>query len=103
VQLTVDGLLDPKVAYRAVGDDGRRSCKGTTRALNIRLTVLPFGTESADFDFLGLTSDIAIYLEPQSRLPLRIEGRAKVIGRVTTNLKEARLKGNVRCPGLTAT
>lgn len=100
VQLNVDGLLDAKVTYRAVGDDGRRSCKGTTRALNIRLKVLPFGAESTDFDFLGLKSDIAIYLEPQSRLPLRIEGRAAVIGRVTTNLKEARLKGNVRCPGL---
>jgi hypothetical protein len=103
VRLTVDGLLDAKVAYRAVGDDGRRSCKGTTRALNIRLTVLPFGTESTDFDFLGLKSDIAIYLEPQSRLPLRIEGRAAVIGRVITNLQEARLKGNVRCPGLPGT
>ncbi len=103
VRLTVDGLVDARVAYRAVGDDGRRSCKGATRALNIRLTVLPFGTEPTDFDFLGLKSDIFIRLEPQSRLPIRVEGRAAVIGRVTTNLKEARLKGNVRCPGLAGT
>lgn len=102
VRLTVDRLLDTRVAYRAVGDDGRRSCKGSTRALAIRLTVLPFGSESTDFEFLGLKSDIVVAIEPQSRLPLRVEGRASVVGRVTTNLQEARLIGTLRCPGLPA-
>ena len=101
LRLTVDGLQDARVAYRATGDDGRRSCRGSTRAISIRLTVLPFGADATDFDFLGLKSDIVVSMEPESRLPLRVEGRASVIGRVTTNLQEARLIGNVRCPGLT--
>lgn len=100
VRLTVDGLHDAPVAYRATGDDGSRSCRGSARALRIRLTVLPFGTGKVDFDFLGLKSDIVVYIEPQSRLPLRIEGRAAIIGRVDVTLQEARLKGGVRCPGL---
>lgn len=100
VRLAVDGLLDAPVAYRATGDDGSRSCRGSARTLRIRLTVLPFGTDKVDFDFLGLKSDIVVYMEPQSRLPLRIEGRAAIIGRVTSTLQNARLKGGVRCPGL---
>lgn len=101
VRLAVDGLVDARVAYRATGDDGSRSCTGSVQALRIRLTVLPFGTATPDFDFLGLKSDIVVYIEPQSRLPLRIEGRASVIGRVTSTLQDSRLKGGVRCPGPT--
>jgi hypothetical protein len=98
VRLTVDGLHEARVAYRAIGDDGSRSCRGSAEALRIRLTVLPYGTARPDFDFLGLKSDIVVYVEPQSRLPLQIEGRAAIIGRVTSTLQEARLKGDVRCP-----
>jgi|CXWL01.1.fsa_nt_gi hypothetical protein len=98
VRLTVDGLHEARVAYRAKGDDGSRSCRGSVEALRVRLTVLPFGTAKPDFDFLGLKSDIVVYIEPQSRLPLQIEGRA-AIGRVTSTLQEARLKGGVHCPG----
>jgi len=100
VRLAVDGLVDAQVAYRATGDDGSRSCRGSARALRIRLTVLPYGTDKVDFDFLGLKSDIVVYLEPRSRLLLRIEGRAAIVGRVTSTLQNARLKGGVSCPGL---
>ena len=100
VRLTVDGLRKARVAYQATGDDGTRSCRGTAEALRIHLTVLPFGTAKPDFDFLGLKSAIVVYLEPQSRLPIQIEGDAAIIGRVTSTLQKARLKGGVRCPGL---
>jgi len=100
VVLTVDRLVDTRVAYRATGHDGTRSCRGSSRALRIRLAVLPFGEAPPDFDFLGLKSDIFVLVEPDSRLVLRIEGKAAVIGRVSSNLKEARLDGPVRCPGV---
>lgn len=100
VRLTVDGLQDAPVDYRATGDDGRRSCRGSVRALRIRLTVLPAGPGTVDFDFLGLKSDIVVSIEPKSRLPLRIEGQASIVGKVTSTLQNVRLKGGVSCPGL---
>jgi hypothetical protein len=100
VVLTADRLVDTRVAYQATGADGTRSCRGSVRALRIRLTVLPFGEGPPDFDFLGLKSDIFVLVEPDSRLVLRIEGKAAVIGGVSSALKKARLDGPVRCPGV---
>jgi hypothetical protein len=100
VRLAVDDLTDAPVDYRATGDDGKRSCRGSVRALRIRLTVLPRGPGKVDFDFLGLKSDIVVYVEPESRLPLRIEGQAAIVGKVISTLQNARLKGGVSCPGL---
>ncbi|MBL8200880.1 MAG: hypothetical protein JNK40_07900 [Chromatiales bacterium] len=98
VTLKVDGEVNTPVAYRATGSDGARVCRGSARALRLRLSVLPLGPATPDFDFLGLKSDIAVLLEPELRVPLRIEGRAAVVGRVTSTVKEVRLKAGASCP-----
>ena len=100
VVLSVDGTRDTRVAYEATGDDGTSSCRGSVRALRVRLAVLPFGEAPPDFDFLGLKSDIVVLVEPESRLPLRIEGKASIVGKVTSTLKKARLRGGKGCPDL---
>lgn len=100
VGLAVDRQDRITVNYRAEGTEGVRTCKGPAPALRIRLTVRPYGAGKTDFDFLGLKSDIVVYVEPSSRLPLRIEGQAAIVGKVTSNLKRARLQGGTRCPGM---
>jgi hypothetical protein len=98
VLLMVDREASTPVAYRATGTDGTLQCRGPARALRVVLKVLPLASGAADFDFLGLKSDIAVLVEPGMRLPLRIEGRAAVIGQVTSSLRAVRLKAAAACP-----
>lgn len=100
VGLTVDRLSDIPVSYRVTGPKTARTCKGTARALQIRLTVDPYRSDQADFEFLGLKSDIFVLVEPESRLILKIEGQAAVIGHVTSTLAAAQLPSAAGCPGI---
>lgn len=103
VELVVDRLVDTEVSFRATSSTGGRQCKGTARALRIQLTVKPFGSSEADFEFLGLKSAIAVLVEPESRLIFRVEGEAAIIGRVVANLQAAQLPAGTGCPGIIAT
>lgn len=99
VGLTVDRLTDIPVAYRITGPNTARDCRGTSKALQIRLSVKPYAAGNAEFDFLGLESDIFVLVEPESRLILKIEGRAKIIGHVVSALEAVQMPSAARCPG----
>lgn len=65
---------------------------GATQALRLHLEPMPLtGEENTKFEFLGLNRDIEIWLEPKTRLPLRVRGKAKIAGQVTINLIAAEL------------
>ncbi|MFM7272423.1 MAG: hypothetical protein ACKO4A_01030, partial [Gammaproteobacteria bacterium] len=62
------------------------------RALRYTLSLLPVeGSEdaTADESFLGLEGEIAIELDPVTGLPLRLQGRASLLGTVDLQLREA--------------
>ncbi len=99
VGLTVDRLTDVPVSYRITGPKTARTCTGTAKALQIRLTVDPYRSDQSDFEFLGLKSDIYVLVEPESRLILKIEGQAAVVGHVVSTLAAAELPSAARCPG----
>jgi hypothetical protein len=63
------------------------------QALLLRLDPQPLaGPEDVEFEFLGLNRDIKIWLESKTRLPLRVQGKAKIAGEVTINLVSAELR-----------
>ena len=62
------------------------------QALLLQLKPQPVtGSEDTKFEFLGLNRDIAIWLDPKTRLPLRVRGKAKIVGEVTFELQAAEL------------
>ena len=66
---------------------------GATQALLLRLDPQPLaGPEDVEFEFLGLNRDIEIWLEPKTRLPLRVRGKVKIAGEVTIKLASAELR-----------
>lgn len=76
---------------RSLNDVDMNGCAPPTEALLVTLTTEPMVTgQDADFDFLGLRSDISVWLDPATRLPLQITGKAKIVGRVTVRLRAAR-------------
>jgi hypothetical protein len=63
-------------------------------ALKIAITAEPMESdlnEVENFSFLGLHKDIAIYLDPATRLPIQVSGIIPTIGRAHLNLIEVRL------------
>jgi len=72
---------------------GLLASAGATQALVLRLDPQPLaGPEDVEFEFLGLNRDIKIWLEPKTRLPMRVQDKAKIAGEVTINLVSAELK-----------
>lgn len=62
-------------------------CGQPAEVLLVRLSSEPLASQGdSKFSFLGLRSDIDIWIDPVTRLPIRITGKAKIIGRVIVNL-----------------
>ncbi len=62
-------------------------------ALLFRLTPRAMSAnDDMEFDFLGLSRDIEILLDPNTRLPLRISGKARIVGKLSIELQAATLK-----------
>ena len=77
-----------------LGEDlgwGDEQLSGRRRVHRLRLRARPLegNPESDDFSFLGLTGDITIDVDQQTRLPLRISGRAPRVGNTVLRLMVA--------------
>ena len=46
-----------------------------------------------NFSFLGMHEDIAIHIDPESRIPLQVSGRIPTVGAVTLKLGEVKMRG----------
>jgi len=93
-----DGLTDIDVNFSVTHGDEQRRCKGAISALHIRVNAKPYGSQTeAEFDFMGLQSDVSIFLDPETRLPLLVTGRAKIVGKLKIRLHEATTTSGV-CP-----
>ena len=48
--------------------------------------------DDQEFQLLGLQGDIELYLQPETRLPLQLNGKIKILGKVKFRLRETRLR-----------
>ena len=49
-------------------------------------------SDKGEFKLLGLEGDIDLFLEPETRAPLRVDGKIKIVGGVRLRLQRAILK-----------
>ncbi len=89
VQLSVVGEETVDVDYSLAG--GQQRVKGERTAIVVGLQVEPVGAQRGDpeFSLLGLSGQVSILLDKQSRLPLQVRGRAPRIGETDINLVAA--------------
>jgi len=91
VVLRVEERTRLDVDYREISSGGERTVGGKVEALRISIDPHPpaGGDAEEDFNFLGLEGNLVVYLDPEHRLPLQIEGKVPYAGRVRIKLCEA--------------
>lgn len=92
VRLSVLGEELVEVDYSLAGGLQRR--KGERTAIVVGLQVDPVGTQGGDpeFSLLGLSGQVSILLDEESRLPLQVRGMAPQIGEASINLVAADIR-----------
>lgn len=95
VAVTVSGKVETRADYEESTAGSQRRRQGRIEALRLVIRGSPLheaGGENEQFELLGLQGDIELLLEPASRAPLELRGRARMIGEVTFHLRHARLR-----------
>jgi hypothetical protein len=89
VRLSVVGQEQVEVDYALVG--GMQQMKGERTAIVVGLQVDPVGTRGGkpEFSLLGLGGRVSILVDEQTRLPLRVQGRAPRVGETHIDLVAA--------------
>ena len=99
LKLTAHNAPPRKVDFMLTGPNGSRRCKGKLSAIRIGIEGQPVDpTLDTKFEFLGLEEDIAIYIEPQTRIILEVSGKAPIVGHLVIRVKEAKVTGTGGCP-----
>ncbi len=91
VQLQQQGLHPLSVNYIEKTQQTTIRKKGTINTLKITITAEPMDSElkqAENFSFLGFHSNIVLYVEPTSRLPIQAEGVIPTIGTAQLKLNE---------------
>ncbi len=95
VSLRAQGLHSLKVNYIEKDQQNETRRKGTVEALKIEIEARPMVSnlsDSEDFSILGLHKDIAIFIDPRSRIPLQISGYIPGVGKADLKLNEVRVR-----------
>ncbi|UCF93506.1 MAG: hypothetical protein JSW39_04910 [Desulfobacterales bacterium] len=95
VRLRADRLAPLEVSYVAQTQEAANRKNGTVKALRIALETQPLDSELDEvenFSFLGFQKEIAIDIDPTSRIPLHASGIIPGVGKVSLALREVRLK-----------
>ena len=96
VRLRVDGLQTLEVDYAEKAGEGEVGKKGKVDGLRVTLESEPMARDkdnAENFSFLGMHEDIAIYIDPELRIPLQVSGKIPTVGAVTLKLSEVKMKG----------
>jgi hypothetical protein len=93
-ELKVVGLESIKVDYMRESGGKTVRVRGQVPVIKILVEAqqLDPGAEEADLDFMNMKGDIAIYLDPESRAPLRISGKVPVAGMAHVRVQRITLK-----------
>jgi hypothetical protein len=97
VQLRNEGTLPLKINYIEKNRQVETRIEGTVRALKFTITAQPierFSEEAENFSFLGLQKDITVYLEPNSLMPVQVDGFIPTVGRADLTLATVQLKND---------
>lgn len=95
IQLKSGGLHSLKVDYIEKGHQGEVRRQGKVEALKIDLAIQPLPSdldEDEDFSFLGFETDIAIFIDPASNLPIQLSGKIPNVGNSTVKLHQVQLR-----------
>jgi hypothetical protein len=94
VELTVAGREKIKVDYIQESNGREIRIKRSVPAIKILVDAQPLDpdSEEADLRFLHLKGNIAIYLDPELRVPLRISGRVPFAGMAHVRIRRVVLK-----------
>ena len=95
VRLSTDGLQSLKVNYLEKKQDTEVAKQGKVDTLKITLQAQPLDADLDDvenFSFLGLRKNIAIFIDPATRLPFQISGKLPKLGTVHFKLSEVELR-----------
>jgi len=93
LEIAARGSRRLAVDYAETSAQGQRRRTGeiTTSEISMRVRELGDEAEKADFKFVGLAGDVAIYLEESSRIPVQVSGRIPGLGGVDIKLIEVDL------------
>ena len=82
-----------KIDYKEHSSTGTARRKGKITPLRVLVRGQGLNPDDdEEFEFLGLRGDTEIYLQPETRVPLRLTGAMKVIGKVAFQLREVSLR-----------
>lgn len=95
VEFRVSGREEIPVNFKLTSGASSRQVAETRSALVVQLRPVLLGKNSANdpFEFMGMTGDISILLDPVSRLPLQLRGVAPRMGNAAIDLTQARAVG----------
>ena len=84
-------LTQIKVDYQLTSSSGERRVRGLTPVRRYVLAARPLYTDvpQRSFRFAGLSGDIDVYVDVQTRVPVQVSGSLRTLGRGHLKLKEA--------------
>lgn len=95
VSLRARGLHSLEVNYIEKDQQAETRRKGAVEALKIEIEARPMESSpnvTEDFSILGLHKDIAIFIDPVSRIPLQISGYIPGVGQADLKLNEVKVR-----------
>jgi hypothetical protein len=95
VTVVLSGTAPARVDYAERASRRERRRTGEVQALRLVIRGQPLVAEGSDdeaFELLGLQGDIELLLDPASRAPLALGGKAKIVGQVVFRLRRATLR-----------
>jgi hypothetical protein len=95
VQLIPDGMHSLKVDFIEKSHQGEIYRQDEVDALKIDFQIQPLASEldeDEEFSFLGFEKDIAIFIDPATRIPLQLSGKIPNVGNETVKLHEVWLR-----------
>ena len=90
VQIEVIGPEEISVRFEEHDAASSLDRKGKMQAIKLLIRGTPIEGEDsdADFEMLGLHGDLILHLDPDTRAPLRLEGKVKIAGRVIMRIND---------------
>ncbi len=95
VRLRSDGIQPLTADFLEKGRQAEVRKQGQVEVLKIMIEAMPMASgqeEVEEFSFLGFHKDIAIFIDPFSRLPIQASGFLPTVGRADLKLTEVRLR-----------
>lgn len=89
VHIDVVGPIDVKMKYKKWSGGTGVEHRGEKQALRLLIEgeAVGDGDPEDEFELLGLRGKLELLLDPETRAPLRLSGRAKIVGHVTLELQ----------------